>query len=281
MEPEFELRGLSVEYEKADQAEGAGTETVLQSIDLQIRPGQWLGVAGPNGSGKSTLGLVLAGLSGYSSGIREPGWTEGRRIGMVMQNPESQIVGETVWEDVCFGLEWLELETAERKARAAAALERVGLTAKKEEKVERLSGGQKQLLAIAGSLAAGSPMIVFDEATAMLDPVSRERVWKAAKDLTQEGTAVVWITQWMEELAGSGAMLALEKGRVIYSGTPSGFFYGKEDEDAPSEKTPCEQLGFTAPYPVRLVQELMRQGFRLSSRPLTVEEAVRAVEAIR
>jgi energy-coupling factor transport system ATP-binding protein len=193
-------------------------------------------------------------------------------VQMVFQNPEAQIVGETLYEDVCFGLENRAVDPAEMPGRALAALRQVGLADKLHHPVTMLSGGQKQLLGIAGCLATEADAIVFDEATAMLDPASRERMLGVVKQLHQGGATVIWITQWLEELAYADRVIALEDGKIVYGGDPRGFFYA-----VAGEGSACERMGFAPPYVVQVAEGLRRRGVELVGRPILPQELSEAV----
>ncbi|KEO82467.1 ATP-binding cassette domain-containing protein [Tumebacillus flagellatus] len=243
-----------------------GIRFVLRDLDLEVRRGDWVAVVGRNGSGKSTLGRVLAGLLPVSRGTLE---RSAGLVQLVFQTPDAQIVGETVWEDVCFGLENLAVPPDEMPARAEEALLTVGLLEKKHANVSTLSGGQKQLLAVAGCLAMKADVLVFDEATSMLDPESRARLLDVAARLHQAGQTVIWITQWMDEVARAQRVVALEVGRVVFEGAPEVFFYGREGSEG---QTPCDSLGFAPPYVVQVARALERRGVALRKRPLLPEE---------
>lgn len=298
----FRLKAVSARYsitESGSEPDDGARYDAIQEIDLQIGPGEWIGIAGKNGSGKSTLGTVLAGRFPLSSGEVQQGWIQDGKIGMVMQNPETQIVGETVYEDVCFGLEYAEVDPLKMPEIVTRVLERIGLTGLVDAPISTLSGGQKQLVAIAGCLAVNTRLIIFDEATSMLDPLARQRILDTAEALRLEGVSIVWITQRMEELSFCGRVYALDQGRLVFSGSPRDFFYGEAVgtayssdplpaaefrsfdkqrlDDALSKPTPCDQLGFPAPYAVRLARELLRRGVPLPMLPLTPVEVGAAV----
>lgn len=262
MDKMFQLENVSVAF-----AGEEGVRTVLRDVQLEIAAGEWVAIVGRNGSGKSTLGRVLAGLLPVSRGMCERSPVV---VQLVFQNPDAQIVGETVWEDVCFGLENLAVPPEEMPGRVEQALRMVGLLAKKDADVATLSGGQKQLLAVAGCLAMEAEVIVFDEATSMLDPQSRARLVQVAEELHRAGRTVLWITQWMEEVARAGRVVALEEGRVAFDGTPEAFFYD-------GVVTPCEGLGFAAPYVVQVARALEQRGVALRMRPLLPEQVGDAV----
>jgi energy-coupling factor transport system ATP-binding protein len=256
------LSGVTVAFRTPE-----GIHKALDEVDLKIRQGEWVALIGHNGSGKSTLAKVLSGLCPVSRGEVEQ---SGSNVQMVFQHPEAQIVGETVYEDICFGLENRAVDPEEMPERARFALEKVGLSHLLHRPVTELSGGQKQLLSIAGCLAMEAETLVFDECTAMLDPASREMVLSVAKELHRQGKTLIWITQWMEELAHADRVVALERGRVAYDGEARTFFY----------EGVCERLGFVPTYAVQVAQRLREKGVELSARPLTPEELSEAVSDV-
>lgn len=246
---------------------------VLHKLDLAVRQGEWLAVVGRNGCGKSVLARLLAGLDGrYDGEIRRS--AEGTAVGLVMQNPEAQLVGETVWEDMIFGLECRGVDAGEIPRQAKTALEEAGLAGLEERPVRSLSGGQKQLLALAGALAAGPLVLVADEATSMLDPGARERFLHILRQLHRQGTAIVMITQLLEETAYADRLVALAAGRMVYDGDVRPFFYG---EALGEPHTPCQGTGLLPPYTVEVVRELQTRGLLLAERPLTPQELEKAV----
>lgn len=255
-----------------------GIRPVLIDMNLEIVAGEWLAVVGQNGSGKSTLGKVLAGLCPISRGNVRRAGGETSSAQMVFQNPEAQIVGETVYEDVCFGLENRAVDPTDMPERALRALRLVGLEQKMHAYVEKLSGGQKQLLGIAGCLAMDASVIVFDEATAMLDPTSRVNVLQVVQELRRQGKTIIWITQWMEELAYADRVVALDGGKIAFDGKSEEFFYGKGVAGSvEGEGNPCERLGFVLPYAVQVAQELEKHGVTLKGRPILPNELSKAV----
>lgn len=224
----IECRKLRFGYE--------GGPPILHDIDLVIEEGTYVGVVGANGSGKSTLtkhfnalllpqaGEVL--VDGVST-LEDPGKARGL-VGMVLQNPDNQIVGTVVEDDVAFGPENLCLPHDEMVRRVDRALARVGLTACRGRGAETLSGGQKQRLAIAGVLALHPRHVVLDEPTSMLDPVGREEVEACLADLHADGVTVIHVTHLLEELLGADRILALEAGRVVFDGRPRELFRDKK-----------------------------------------------------
>ena len=241
----------------------------LDDLTFSVAKGEWLGVIGRNGSGKSTLARVIAGICPVSKGNAEIRLAP---VQMVFQNPEAQLVGETVYEEVCFGMEVQAIDPALMPSRAHQALTRVGLGVPVNEPVSRLSGGQKQLLNLASCLAVDAQVLVFDEATSMLDPLSRERVLAIARDLYLSGHTIVWITQWMEELAYVDRVLVLEDGRMVHTGGREDFFYRGEEGS-----TACERLGFPLPYAVRVAHRLIAQGHALPFLPVSTQQLAEAV----
>jgi energy-coupling factor transport system ATP-binding protein len=264
----FRLEAVTVAFQTPD-----GIHTALASVSVDIGPGEWLAVVGRNGSGKSTLGRVAAGLCPISEGTIRAGWLSESGVRMVQQNPEAQIVGETAEEDLWFAVERDAGTVEEKRARIRSALREVGMEHLSAMPVSRLSGGQKQLLSVAGCLASGARMIVFDEAGSMLDPAARLRLLRTADAIRRSGAAVIWITQSMDELAPADRVIALDRGRIVYEGDSFGFFYGGEGE----ELSPCERLGLLPPFAVRVAQSLRKAGVPLRLLPLTPEQLAEAV----
>ncbi|MGF7035601.1 energy-coupling factor transport system ATP-binding protein [Paenibacillus mucilaginosus] len=256
-----------------------GNRLLLEDINLSVRQGEWLAIAGTNGSGKSTLVRTMAGLYKPTSGTVRFRDTDaapelaGSTIPLVFQNPDTHLLGETVYEEVRFGLEYMGLSDAEMDARTEEALQDTGLLPLARRRVDSLSGGQKQLVAAAGCLALRPPLLLFDEVTSMLDPLSREALLETARRKHREGTTVVWVTQLLDELSYADRVAAVDGGRLVFCGTPGAFFY----ERSAAGGTPCESLGFEPPYAVRVAQELQRLGLPLQRLPLTVEELAEAV----
>ncbi len=263
-EPIVVLKNATVVFAQAHSAGGA-----LNGIDLAVASGEWLGIVGKNGSGKSTLAQVIASVCPLSKGVVSV--PEGR-VQLLFQNPEAQIVGETVYEEVCFGMEVQAVDPVQMPERAQASLAQVGLDVPLDHPVNHLSGGQKQLLNLAGCLAVKAQVLVFDEATSMLDPASRERVLEIAHDLRQSGHTIIWVTQYMEELAHADRVLALDAGCVAFVGEREAFFRQVDERISV-----CEQMGFTQPYAVQVAQHLQALGMNLAFLPVSTKQLVEAV----
>ncbi|WP_309118160.1 ATP-binding cassette domain-containing protein [Paenibacillus sp.] len=261
------LREATVHYA------GASSEHIsaLERVSLDLYRGSWTALVGRNGGGKSTLSKALAGIAPLSGGCRSV--DEDVSVHMVLQQPETQILGETVFEELALCAS-RELETSSPDAvrsRWKELLRGLGLTVPLDAPVKRLSGGQKQLLNVAGCLVAGADCIVFDEATSMLDPASRQAVLNAAVSLHRSGRTIVWATHRMEEVAAAERVLVMEHGRIVYDGGTEIFFYGD------GESPPCESLGFEPPFVVRTAKALLALGYPLATRPLRPEALIEAV----
>jgi energy-coupling factor transport system ATP-binding protein len=253
--------------------------TLLKDISLRISQGEWISIVGKNGSGKSTLAQLLTGIREATSGIIQRGFSGNEPIPYVMQQ-EMQWFGETPWEDMIFLLESRGEDVTLIPEIIKTALHNVGIESLSDRPYAEMSGGQKQLAAIAGCLAAKTPIIVFDEATSMLDSTSRQQVLTAAKAINQQGTAVVWLTHHIEDLSFGERVIALESGKISYDDSTTAFFYRCSTFDSDKTiclKTPCEALGFTLPYPIQVVHELKLKGIELLTLPLTSEQLVEAV----
>ncbi|MEI7671313.1 MAG: ATP-binding cassette domain-containing protein [Deltaproteobacteria bacterium] len=212
----------------------AGSPDCLRGVTLDIAEGVHTALIGPNGSGKTTLikhlnallfpdaGTVCVDgmMSTDTSSIREIR----RRVGMVFQNPESQIVGMTVEEDVAFGPENLALSSAEIRRRVDACLAMVGMTGFEKRAPHTLSGGEKRLLSIAGVVAMDPRYIAFDEPTAYLDPAGKQRVLAIIQRLNREGMAIIHIAHDMGDVAEADRVVVMDRGQVLLTGTPAEVF---------------------------------------------------------
>ncbi|MGE5380623.1 MAG: ATP-binding cassette domain-containing protein, partial [Methylocystaceae bacterium] len=219
----IEIKSLSFKYD-ADQS------AVLKSLDLNILGGEYTAVIGPNGSGKTTLirhlnALLLpssgdVNIDGLSTRSTKNHLEIRRRVGMIFQNPDSQIVGMSVEEDVAFGPGNLGLPPAEIRRRVDRSLAAVGLAGLEKHPPYTLSGGQKQLLALAGLLAMSPRYIVLDEPTASLDPEAKGRVLRLLRDLRQNGIGIIHVTHSMDEAALADRVIVLAGGQLAADGEP-------------------------------------------------------------
>ena len=256
--------------------------TVLDRISLTIEPGSFVAILGHNGSGKSTLAkhfnAILLPTDGkvYVDGMdtadEERLLDIRRRVGMVFQNPDNQIVASVVEEDVAFAPENLGVPSPEIRHRVDEALATVGMTAYARHAPHLLSGGQKQRVAIAGVLAMEPECIVLDESTAMLDPVGRREVLSTVKQLNREkGITVVLITHHMDEAAQADRLVVMHDGRVVRDGPPAQVF---QDVDG------LRALGLEVPESVALMYELRKSGVDAPLDALDVESCAAALQKL-
>ena len=238
----------------------------LSGINLSVRRGEYIAVLGHNGSGKSTLAkllnLILNPTEGkiYIDGVdvTSDSFTEDdlynvrRKVGMVFQNPDNQLVATVVEEDVAFGPENLGLSREEIRSRVDEALSKVGMTEYKKHAPHKLSGGQKQRIAIAGIIAMKPDVIIFDEATAMLDPKGRDEVMDIMEMLNKnEGITVINITHYMEEAARADRVIVINDGKMMLDDTPDNVF---------SQVELLHSLGLEAPQGQELLYLLSKDG---------------------
>jgi energy-coupling factor transporter ATPase len=273
-EPLIRIEGLYYEYQ-------AGTRqpiAALRGIDLTIGAGEYVAIIGANGSGKSTLLRHLNALLLPTQGNVWVGEWNTRHVAnlrdirstvaMVFQNPDSQIVASTVEEDVAFGPENLGIPRLELRERVEWALSAVGLTDRREHASHLLSAGQKQRLAIAGALAMKPRCLLFDEATAMLDPAGRRRVLETMQALRQEGLTIVTVTHHMGEAAQAQRIVVLSAGQVALQGEPRAVF---------AQREALRALQLDVPYPARLAQAIAGRVAGFPNDMLTVAEIVEAI----
>ena len=271
----IEFRNVSYDYTEygTDETEISAIRA-LTDVTLDVKEGDFVAVLGHNGSGKSTMikhinailfpteGTVL--LTGRDTKEADPVWEIRRDAGMIFQNPDNQIIGTSVEEDVAFGPENMGVPTEELEKRVEETLERVGLTAYRLRSPNQLSGGQKQRVAIAGLLAMRPKCILMDEATAMLDPEGRREVLETVHELNKtEGITILLVTHNMEEAAGADRVFVMDKGQVVMNGTPKEIFARTEE---------LEAVGLTLPDATLLANELIAAGLPLPAGILTEEE---------
>ncbi len=252
-----------------------GFRRALNHLNLHIKAGQWCTIIGENGCGKSTLAKVIANLSPISKGNismmgESPKHGKDSYVQMVFQNPDAQIIGETVFEDIAFGLGIRNTPTERIPDTVRATLAQFGLEDWFDKPISVLSGGQKQLLCIMSCIALEPDIIVFDECTSMLDEGARQIVRNAARYLVLSGKTVIWITHHLDELADADEVVVMESGQVVFQGTPQAFFY--ENRFHENSESWCRKLGFTPPYVIQIAEQLrMTHGWSWFM-PLTVSE---------
>ena len=220
------------------QGDEKSKRTALDGVSIDVAAGEFLAILGANGSGKSTLakhlnvlllpdeGVVL--VDGKDTADEKHLWEIRTTVGMVFQNPDNQIIGTSVEEDVAFGPENRSMEPSAIKERVADSLRAVGLLSKRKVSPYRLSGGQKQRVAVAGVLAADSACIVLDEPTAMLDPVSRRELMEVIQKLHEDGRTIILITHHTDEAALADRLILMDHGRIAAQGTPAELFRDPE-----------------------------------------------------
>ena len=254
-------------------------EPALRSVNIAVRPGEFVAGLGHNGSGKSTLAKLLNALyvpqegrvivCGMDTREDEHLWQIRQQAGMIFQNPDNQIVATVVREDVAFGLENMGVPTEEMPGRIESALAAVHMNEFAESAPHMLSGGQKQRVAIAGVLAMEPSIMIADEATAMLDPSGRTEVLETVRRLNRDkGITVVWITHFMEEAAQADRIIVVNNGEIALSGTPKEVF---RQVDA------MKELHLDVPHMTALAQSLRRDGMPLPEDVLTVDEMAEEV----
>ncbi len=268
------FENVTFEYIRRDEEGNVDSiTTALDDLSLHIKKGEFVAILGSNGSGKSTFarhinallrpteGKVL--VAGYDTKSDKDTLEIRQRAGMVFQNPDNQIIAETVEEDVAFGPENMGMPVDEMQKRVEDSLKRVGLYKKRLESPNRLSGGQKQKVAIAGILAMKPECIIFDEPTAMLDPAGRRMIVETAHELNKlDGITIILITHNMEETVGADRIIVMEKGRIALEGTPRQVF---------SKGDRLRELGMELPAMTELAQRVGLEGCIL-----TQEEFVEA-----
>ena len=269
---------LIFDYIRRDEEENI--EEVNRAIDdvsIEIKEGQFVAVLGHNGSGKSTFAKQLDAIllptdgtvwiQGLDTSKEENLWEVRKKTGMVFQNPDNQIIGNVVEEDVGFGPENMGIPTDEIWKRVDESLEAVGMTAYRMKSPNKLSGGQKQRVAIAGVMAMRPQCIVLDEPTAMLDPNGRREVVKTVHELNrQEGITVVLITHYMEEVINADRVIVMDDGRVVMDGTPREIFSRVEE---------LKSYRLDVPQVTELAYELQKNGVELPDGILTLNELMK------
>ncbi len=276
----IKIENLSISYEEDD----GGRTSVLKNISLDVKKGEYLAVLGHNGSGKSTLAKLLNMILEPDSGkiyidgkeITDPNMTEDdvfelrKKVGMVFQNPDNQLVATIVEDDVAFGPENLGIEPTEIRRRVDESLAIVGMSEHAKGEPARLSGGQKQRIAIAGILAMKPDCMIFDESTAMLDPLGRRDIINTIEKLNREhGITIIMITHYMDEAARANRIVVLDDGEILMDGTPTEIF---------SDPKKLVRCGLDVPQCVGLVHSLKSKGIYIEGECHTPTACADAIE---
>lgn len=275
-----EVKNLIFEYIRRDK-DGAvdGIVRAIDDVNLNVAQGDFIAILGHNGSGKSTLAKHLNAIlyptegtvfvDGKNTSEADNLWNVRQTTGMVFQNPDNQIIGTVVEEDVGFGPENMGVPTDEIWQRVIDSLKMVDMYEYRKHAPSRLSGGQKQRVAIAGVLAMHPKCIVLDEPTAMLDPVGRKEVLKAVTALRKaENITVILITHNMEEVIHADQVFVMDQGQIVMQGSPREIF-SRVDE--------LEKIRLSVPQPTKLAHELRKRGVKMPKGILTPEEFAEAL----
>ena len=274
-------KNLSFDYIKRD--EEGNVEGIIRAVDdvsVDVKAGEFVAILGSNGSGKSTFAKHLNALlfptegsvwvDGKNTGDPTSVWDIRKSAGMICQNPDNQIIGQVVEEDVGFGHENMGIPTEEIWQRVEESLKSVGMWEYRKSSPNRLSGGQKQRVSIAGVIAMHPKCIVMDEPTAMLDPNGRYEVIRAARALNEvENVTIILITHYMEEVIFADRVIVMDKGKVVMQGTPREVF---------SKVDKLKELRLDVPQVTILAHELKKRGLKLPDGILTTEELSKALK---
>ena len=280
--PSFlQIKNLKYEYIRRDEENNVeGITTAVDDVSLDVKEGEFIAVLGHNGSGKSTLakhinailfpeeGEVI--LDGMNTRDEEKLLDIRRTAGMVFQNPDNQIIGQVVDEDVAFGPENMGVPTDEIAQRVEESLKTLGMWEYRNASPNRLSGGQKQRVSIASVIAMHPKCIILDEPTAMLDPRGRYEVIRAARALNEvEHITIILITHYMEEVIHADRVFVMDKGKIKMEGTPREIFSRVEE---------LKEMRLTVPQVTELAWELKKAGLRIPDGILTRKELVDALK---
>ncbi len=275
-----ETKNLKFEYiRRDDEGNVEGITTAIDDVSLEIKQGDFIAILGHNGSGKSTLAKHINAILYPTEGTV---WVDGmnttddahlwdirQEAGMVFQNPDNQIIGQVVEEDVGFGPENLGVPTEEIWQRVEESLKAVGMYEFRKYSPNKLSGGQKQRVSIAGVIAMHPKCIILDEPTAMLDPNGRKEVIRAVRALNDvEEITVILITHYMEEIIHADRAIVMDEGKIAMEGTPREIF---------SQVEKLKSLRLDVPQVTLLAHELKQNGVPLPDGILTTEELVTAL----
>ena len=274
---------LIFEYVKRDEQENIEeVKRAIDNMDVDIKKGDFVAILGHNGSGKSTFAKQINGIlmptggtvlvSGMDTRDEDHIWDIRKTAGMVFQNPDNQIIGNVVEEDVGFGPENLGVPTDEIWKRVDESLEAVGMTAYRLQSPNELSGGQKQRVAIAGVMAMKPQCIILDEPTAMLDPNGRREVIRTVRQLNEsQGVTVLLITHYMEEATWADRIIVMDDGKIVMDGKPREIF---------SRVRELKECGLDVPQATELAFELKEAGMPLPDGILSREELAEELERI-
>lgn len=266
---------IKFDYIRRDEEQNVvAIENAINDVSFTVKKGEFVAVLGHNGSGKSTLAKHMNALLVPEEGTlyvdeidtrdQEMVFEVRHRVGMVFQNPDNQIVYNTVEEDVGFGPENLGVPTRKIWQRVEEALKKVDMLSFRKESPNRLSGGQKQRVAIAGVLAMKPKCIVFDESTAMLDPMGRRDVLEAVRELNEkENITILWITHYMDEVIAADRVLVMNKGEIVMAGKP---------REVLSQVEKLKEYHLDVPQVTLLAHELRKKGIPVPADVISVEE---------
>lgn len=273
------IKNVSFAYSQSDSERA---DAVIEDLSLDIEGGKITVILGKNGSGKSTLAKLCNGIllpdkgevrvKGILTSDEEKAFDIKKTVGMVFQNPDNQMVATVCEDDVAFGPENLGVPSARIREIVDESLAAVGMSEYAKAEPHRLSGGQKQRIAIAGVLAMNTEMVIFDEATAMLDPHGREEVLSVVEKLRERGIGVVMITHYMEEARLADEVVVLSEGKIIKKGRPEEIFRDGET---------LSRAGLCQPQSVELYNELRRKGIELPDALTVSETASNIYEALK
>ena len=265
-------------YEYAGEQGADNHSLAIDHVSIEVTRGEYVAIAGSNGSGKSTLARCLNGLllptegailiDGMDTKNDDLIWDIRKKIGMVFQNPDNQIVSSMVEDEVAFGPENLGIENPELRQRVENALKAVGMYEYRNREAHKLSGGQKQRIAIAGAVAMRPDCIVFDEPTAMLDPKGRSQVMNVIRELNNQGITIILITHFMEEVTEADRVLVMKSGKLLADRSPEELF---ADTDL------IKSAGLEIPAAVLLRNELIENGVDISREIINKDDLVDAI----
>lgn len=273
----IKTRKLVYEYiRRDDEGNAEGITKAIDGVDLEVNQGEFIAILGHNGSGKSTLAKHLNAILYPTDGVvyvdgkdtsdENNLWDIRQNAGMVFQNPDNQIIGQVVEEDVGFGPENMGVPTEEIWQRVEESLKAVGMYEYRKHSPNKLSGGQKQRVSIAGVIAMHPKCIIMDEPTAMLDPMGRKEVIRAVHALNQaENITVILITHYMEEVINADRVFVMDQGKVVMQGTPREVFSRVEELKA---------LRLDVPQVTLLAHGLKKRGVNIPDGILTTNELI-------